>query len=286
MIVNAADSAKQKLLGDGTCRTDRIDRREAEAGINRANMVFGCPPCRCTSDRTTRETSWESLKGFDIPTLAFALIYAVVQAGAKSGTSAGLSTGGGCFGELSGYTPGMGGSEDGDGKGAKGYGVTGMIDGPDSVITLILVVVTEEDGGGLLLPEEDKLAELDVDVTEEENDCDELVDGGRDKGVGGDDNDDGGKKNEGTTDARTAAARKTRMAKALMGVQPCGLVGENRKRVRRQRGELPEARTLIGTGRLPIQHRRCGEVLKCITEQRGGVESQWKYDETRWNATW
>lgn len=163
-------------------------------------------------------TSWESLKGFDIPTLAFALIYAVVHAGAKSGTSAGLSTGGGCFGELARYTPGMGGSEDGDGKGAKGYGVTGMIDGPDSVSTLILVVVTEEDGGELLLPEEDKLAELDVDVTEEENDCDELVDGGRDKGVGGDDNG-AGKENGGAAETRTAAARRTRMAKALMGVQ-------------------------------------------------------------------
>ena len=62
----------------------------------------------------------------------------------------------------------MGGSEDGDGKGAKGYGVTGMIDGPGSVSTLRLVVVrgTEEGRGEILLPEEDKLAGLDVDVKE------------------------------------------------------------------------------------------------------------------------
>lgn len=74
----------------------------------------------------------------------------------------------------------MGGSEDGDGKGAKKYGVTGMIDGPGSVSTLILVVVrsTEEGGGELLLPEEDRLAALDVDVTEVDNDC---VNGGWDK---------------------------------------------------------------------------------------------------------
>jgi hypothetical protein len=41
----------------------------------------------------------------------------------------------------------MGGSEDGDGKGTKGYGVTGMIDGPGSVSTLILVVVRSTEEG-------------------------------------------------------------------------------------------------------------------------------------------
>jgi hypothetical protein len=46
MTVNAADSGRWKL-GDDTCRTDRIDRREAEtAGINRFKMVFDCSPCR------------------------------------------------------------------------------------------------------------------------------------------------------------------------------------------------------------------------------------------------
>jgi hypothetical protein len=66
----------------------------------------------------------------------------------------------------------MGGPEDGEGKGAKRYGVTGMIEGPGSVSTLILVVVrgTEEGGGELLLPEEERLARLDVDVTEEDDD--------------------------------------------------------------------------------------------------------------------
>jgi hypothetical protein len=100
------------------------------------------------------------------------------------------------------------------------------------VSTLILVVVTEEGGGGLLLPEEDELAGLDVDVTEEDNDCDELVD----KGVDGDGGDDAplyieGKEDGGTTEARTAATRRTRMAKAHMDVKwglPCGPVGENR----------------------------------------------------------
>ncbi len=41
MIVNAAGSARRKL-GDSRCRTDSIDRREAEMwGINRAKMAFG-----------------------------------------------------------------------------------------------------------------------------------------------------------------------------------------------------------------------------------------------------
>jgi hypothetical protein len=84
----------------------------------------------------------------------------------------------------------MGSSEDGDGKGANKYGVTGMTDGPGSVSTLILVVVrsTERGGGKLLLPEEDKLSDLDVDVAK-----------GDDKGVDGDD--------EGAAEARAAAKR-------------------------------------------------------------------------------
>jgi hypothetical protein len=53
-----------------------------------------------------------------ILTFALALRYALAQASAKSGTNSGLSTGGGCLGELAGYKPGMGGSEDGDGKGS------------------------------------------------------------------------------------------------------------------------------------------------------------------------
>ena len=120
----------------------------------------------------------------------------------------------------------MGESEDGDGKGAKVYGVTGMIDGPGSVSTLMLVVVrsTEEGGGELLLPEENKLVELDADVTEEEYDCSELVDAGWDKGVGGDDNGDalecvGWKEDGGTAEAGTAAARRTRMAEVHMDEQ-------------------------------------------------------------------
>jgi hypothetical protein len=103
-----------------------------------------------------------------------------------------------------------------------------MIDGPGSVSTLIRVVVrsTEEGGGELLLPEEDMMAGLDVDVTEDDNDCGERVDSGRDKGVGDDDDDDGdapervdGKEDGSAAEAHTAAARRTRMAKAHMDVQ-------------------------------------------------------------------
>jgi len=120
----------------------------------------------------------------------------------------------------------MGGSEDGDGKGAKGYGVTGIINGPGSVSTLIPVVVrcTEEGRGELLLPEEDTLAGLDVDVTEEGDDCGERVESGRDKGVGGDDDGNASgnvdeKGDEGAAEVRTAAARRTRTGKAHMDVQ-------------------------------------------------------------------
>jgi len=119
--------------------------------------------------------------------LALAFLYAFVHAGAKSGTNAGLSTGGGSFGELAGYTPGRGGPEDGDGNGVKAYGVTGMTDGPGWVSTLILVVVRSEDD--LLLPEDDKLAGLDVGVTEGD-DSGGKVDGEWDKGMDGDDVDD------------------------------------------------------------------------------------------------
>jgi hypothetical protein len=61
--------------------------------------------------------------------LAFAFLWAYAHAWAKSGTISGFSTGGGLIGEVKGYTPGMGGSDDGNGKGTKGYGVTGMSDG-------------------------------------------------------------------------------------------------------------------------------------------------------------
>ena len=119
----------------------------------------------------------------------------------------------------------MGRSEDGDGKGAKGYGVTGMIDGPGSVSTLILVVVggTEEGGGTLLLPEEDMLVGLDVGVREDDKDCGERVDCGRDKGVWTDNDGDvlgsvNEKEDGGAAETRAAAARRTRTAEAHMDV--------------------------------------------------------------------
>jgi hypothetical protein len=67
------------------------------------------------------------------------------------------------------------------------------------------------------------LAGLDVDVTEEDNDCGERVDGGRDKGVSNDDDGDAPGcvdwEDGGTTEARTPAARRTRMVKARIDVQ-------------------------------------------------------------------
>lgn len=82
------------------------------------------------------------------------------------------------------------------------------------------MVVAEEGGGELvLLAEEDKLAGLDVDVREEDDEYDEGVD----KGVEVDDNDDApeGKEDVGTEAARTATSRRTRMASAHMDVKWC-----------------------------------------------------------------
>ena len=82
----------------------------------------------------------------------------------------------------------MGGSEDGEGNGTKAYRVIRMTDGPGSVSTLILVVVRTEKGvDALLLPEKDKLARLDIGVTEGDNDCGGRVGGECDKGVDHDD---------------------------------------------------------------------------------------------------
>jgi hypothetical protein len=55
--------------------------------------------------------------------------------------------------------------------------VTGITDGPGSARMLILEVVrsTEEGRVELLLPEEDKLAGVDVDDTEGDNECNKWV---------------------------------------------------------------------------------------------------------------
>jgi hypothetical protein len=107
----------------------------------------------------------------------------------------------------------MGGSEDGDWMGAKGYGEMGIGDGPGSVSTLILVVIGSTEGGELLLPEEGKLARLDDD----------------DDGGGVDDKDEGNGKEdevkverEGAAEARAATRRMT-IAEDRMDVQ-CGSV--------------------------------------------------------------
>ena len=92
------------------------------------------------------------------PTFAFAFSYASVHARAKSGTNAGLSTGGGCLGTLSGYTSGIGGPEEGEGKGMKIYGVVGMVDGPGSVSKppLVAVVIVSRAEGEALKEEAGK----------------------------------------------------------------------------------------------------------------------------------
>ena len=87
------------------------------------------------------------------------------------------------MGEVSGYIPGMGGCEDGEGKGKKGYGVVGMTDGPGCVSTLMLVpvVVSEAEEVGEEEGSEAEAKEEAVRVP----DWDEVVweRGGYDEGV-------------------------------------------------------------------------------------------------------
>lgn len=87
----------------------------------------------------------------------------------------------------------MGGSDEGEGKGTKAYGVVAMVDGPGSVSTLMLVDVDvvagaedellEGEDDVLLLLERDELAGLEVDVKEgnddEGSESDEGVVGGK-----------------------------------------------------------------------------------------------------------
>jgi hypothetical protein len=107
------------------------------------------------------------------------------------------------LGELAGYTPEMGGTEDGEGKGSKAYGVAGMADGPGSVSTLILVVVgnTEVGRGELLFPEENEPAELGIEGVPEWF---------GNKGEGDGENDVDKAESEGTADARAATMRVRR----------------------------------------------------------------------------
>ena len=95
------------------------------------------------------------------------------------------------MGELARYTPGTGGSEDGDGKGEKAYRVTGMTDGPGSVSTVVLVKTGD--------------------------DCGESVDS---------DGEDDDVESEGVAEAR-AAARRMRTTEGHMGVEPVDLIWED-----------------------------------------------------------
>ena len=121
------------------------------------------------------------------------------------------------MGELARYTPGTGGSKDGDGKGEKAYRETGMTDGPGSVSTLVLVRTGD--------------------------DCGERVDG---------DGDDVDVESEGVAEAR-AAARRTRTAEGHMGVEPVDLIWENGERAGLSQPRQPKRR--IRSGRKSFMER-------------------------------
>ena len=123
------------------------------------------------------------------------------------------------MGELARYTPGTGGSEDGDGKGEKAYRVTGMTDGPVSVSTLVLVRTGD--------------------------DCGERVDGDGD----GDDDD---VESEGVAEAH-AAARRMRTAEAHMDVGPVDLIWEDGERAGLSQPGQPNGR--IRSGRKSFMER-------------------------------
>ena len=121
------------------------------------------------------------------------------------------------MGELARYTPGTGGSEDGDGKGEKAYRVTGMTDGPGSVSTLVLVRTGD--------------------------DCGESVDG---------DGEDDDVESEGVAEAR-AAARRMRTAESHMGVEPVDLIWEDGERAGLSQPRQPKRR--IRSGRKSFMER-------------------------------
>jgi hypothetical protein len=168
----------------------------------------------------------------------------------KSGTSSGLSTGGGFLGEAKGYTPGIGGPEEGDGNGAKVYKLMGIGVGNGWVRTagpLVGELTGLKTGGDeVTLPGKDELAGLGVGTEEEygesENDGEEEAGkGGEDdgtEGVGGGNNgtEDGGKDDErggGEVEAEEEAAKvcpapsRTRKTECRMDLQSiCTSQGE------------------------------------------------------------
>ena len=127
------------------------------------------------------------------------------------------------MGELARYTPGTGGSKDGDGKGEKAYRVTGMTDGPGSVSTPVLVRTGD--------------------------DCGERVDG---DGDGDGDGDDVDVESEGVAEAR-AAARRMKTAEGHMGVEPVDLIWEDGERAGLSQPRQPKRR--IRSGRKSFMER-------------------------------
>ena len=89
------------------------------------------------------------------------------HAGAKSGTSAGVLIGGGVLGGANKYTPGIGGSENGDENGTKVYELMGVPDGSDWVRALESLVdeVWELERGEYEVPllDDGELARLEVE---------------------------------------------------------------------------------------------------------------------------
>ena len=86
--------------------------------VNKNSRTSGeyTPTRRCALGRTVRHNvERKTPQGTIWLTKAPASVSAAAQAGVKSGTSAGLVTGGGLLGAAKGYTPGIGGSEDGNG---------------------------------------------------------------------------------------------------------------------------------------------------------------------------
>ena len=159
----------------------------------------------------------------------------MVHAGAKSGTSPGLSTGGGLLGDANGYTPGIGGSEEGDGNGTKAYERIGIPDGNGWVRTLGPLVDKLRElkrGGEAPVPDEDVLIVPEVGIEgeydERENDGEEggkegekrRLEGVRNGGTGdeGRYDDRGGKRGEDTAKECPAMSR-TRKAECRIDSQ-------------------------------------------------------------------
>jgi hypothetical protein len=97
----------------------------------------------------------------------------------------GLSTGGGLLGDAKGYTPGIEGSDEGDGNGTKGYERMGIPDDSGWVRTLKPLVEELSGlkrGGEAPVPDVDELTAPEVGI---EGECDETENDGEEGGEEG-----------------------------------------------------------------------------------------------------